>query len=89
MEVLPDGARLSFGGGGRARQCSSFRSDLGSRLAVETAVQVGLEFLEGVGNAMPSAVKLAAEQRLPHGSSRIGSGGSDQHGQRIRLRRLS
>ncbi len=43
----------------------SFRSHVGAAIAAETAVQVCLEFLEGTGDAPPSAVKNAAEQHIP------------------------
>lgn len=43
----------------------SFRSDMGSRFAVETAVAVCREFLEGVKGADPSRAKSDAELRIP------------------------
>lgn len=43
----------------------SFRSDVGARLAVETAVAVCREFLDGMQGAEPSAVKNDAERRIP------------------------
>jgi serine/threonine protein phosphatase PrpC len=64
--VLPDGSPpvlLAVADGhGSAK---SFRSDVGAVMAVETAVQVCRDFLEGIGDAAPSAVKSAAEQHIP------------------------
>lgn len=64
--VLPDGSpptivALADGHG----SANSFRSDVGARLAVETAVQVCQDFLEGIGDAVASTVKNAAEQQVP------------------------
>ena len=43
----------------------SFRSALGARFAVESAVAVCRKFLDGMGTAEPSAIKNAAECGLP------------------------
>jgi serine/threonine protein phosphatase PrpC len=43
----------------------SFRSHMGARLAVETAVEVCREFLDSMKGADPSAVKAQAELRVP------------------------
>jgi len=43
----------------------SFRSNLGARFAVETAIAICREFLERMKGAEPSAVKTDAELRIP------------------------
>jgi len=43
----------------------SFRSEVGSRLAVETAIEVCREFLDSMQGADPSTVKNDAELRIP------------------------
>ena len=43
----------------------SFRSDVGAQFAVETAVEVCRDFLQGMRGAEPSAVKNAAKQGIP------------------------
>ena len=43
----------------------SFRSNLGSRFAVETAVAICREFLDRMKGAEPSTVKTDAELRVP------------------------
>jgi serine/threonine protein phosphatase PrpC len=64
--ALPDGSPpvvLAVADGhGSAK---SFRSHVGAMMAVETAVQICREFVEGIGDAVPSAVKTAAEQHIP------------------------
>lgn len=48
----------------------NFRSDTGSRLAVETALGVSQEFIKGNSGGTLSAAKRAAEERLPQQLSR-------------------
>lgn len=43
----------------------SFRSDIGSRFAVESASRLCSAFLQSIGSASPSAIKNSAEQQLP------------------------
>jgi hypothetical protein len=66
QEVAPDGkppiVLTVADGHGSPR---SFRSDIGSRFAVEVAATACSHFLHGIGAAAPSVVKNAAEQQLP------------------------
>ena len=76
--ILPDGSPPAIlavaDGHGSAK---SFRSDVGAALAVSTAEEVCRDFLEGIGDAAPSAdSEGAASSKSSRRGSPSGDGGS-------------
>lgn len=57
----------------------SFRSDQGARIAVDVAIKKCSEFVQGVRNGPPSAIKRLVEQQLPCAIAKAWTEGVDEH----------